>query len=231
MKMAENYKKHLHLAWQSLSEMIAQKTAEPVFPVKAVAGCLCVFAVLLYLPLGVLLFGGFLYLHLILRISARPVVTSDAPSQDIIFAPIDGQIVQLGSDEDGRFILFRPQFFDSHIIYAPIDGELSQHIYFSGKFDKIQLDVNQVHIPEHNMRHEYTIELPTYYVKLQIIASPLNRLISVFVDEGMRLRRREAIASALLQPLIMMHVPDSFELECRISQRCIGGDTPIARKL
>ena len=228
--MAEHKTHHLHLAWQGLSEMIAQKTAEPVFPVKAVAGCLCIFAVILYLPLGVLLFGGFLYLHLILRMSATPILASDSGAQQMIFSPIDGQILTIGNDRYGQFIVFTPQVFDSHVIYAPVEGELAQHIHFSGRFDMVQVSAEEITIPEHNMRHEYVIEFGTESLKLDIVGTRFNRIVSAFIDEGKKLARREAIASAIFHPIIIMHLPDSYQLECHLSQRCIAGDTPIAQK-
>ena len=228
--MAEDTKTPLHTAYTGLSEMIASKIAEPIFPVKAVAGCICVAAIILYLPLGVIMFGGFLYLHLILRIPAGAISSADSGKQEVLCAPIDGQIIYYGSTDTGHFVVFRPQFFDSHIIYSPVAGELGQHIHFSGRFDKIEKNAGRFDVPEQNMRHEYSIELASEHIlRLDIIATPLNRLITSFVDEGMMLDRREPLAASILRPVIIMHVPQSYQLDCRVLQRCVGGDTPIAR--
>ena len=202
--MAEDTKTLLHTAYTGLSEMIASKIAEPIFPVKAVAGCICVAAIILYLPLGVIMFGGFLYLHLILRIPAGAISSADSGKQEVLCAPIDGQIIYSGSTDTGHFVVFRPQFFDSHIIYSPVAGELGQHIHFSGRFDKIEKNAGRFDVPEQNMRHEYSIELGSEHIlRLDIIATPLNRLITSFVDEGMMLERREPMAASILRPVII----------------------------
>jgi hypothetical protein len=111
-----------------------------------------------------------------------------------------------------------------------VAGELGQHIHFSGRFDKIDKNAGRFDVPEQNMRHEYSIELASEHIlRLDIIATPLNRLITSFVDEGMMLERREPMAASILRPVIIMHVPQSYQLDCRVLQRCVGGDTPIAR--
>jgi len=230
--MAEDKNTPLHMAFSGLSEMIASKIAEPVFPVKAVAGCICIAAIILYLPLGVIMFGGFLYLHLILRIPAGAILSDDSSREQILCAPIDGQIIYCGTSDAGHFVVFRPQFFDSHIIYSPVAGELAQHIHFSGRFEQIDHKDGRFDVPEQNMRHEYLIELSSdSAVRLEIIATPMNRLITSFVDEGMMLERRKAMAASILRPVVIMHMPAGYQLDCSVLQRCVGGDTPIARKL
>ena len=82
------------------AELVQSPSVVPGWPVKACVGLLCVGLLAISLPLGVLGFGLLIYIFLILRVTVRP--SSTVLQDDVIYAPVDGQIIAVHELAEGK---------------------------------------------------------------------------------------------------------------------------------
>ncbi len=204
---------------------------QPGWPLLAIAGGLTVILCALYLPAGLMGFSGFIYLHIILYNPRRTL--SKLPSGHIA-APIDGHIlwVHRETSTSRTIVRFRANWLNSHIIYAPIAGQIDQIIWYDGQFTGFADDVLP---PSENARQEIVL-LPEDHVssedKISVFhhGAPLSRLVQSCVQEGRKVSPEMPIALGLLRPRIDISFPASYRLNIYSGQRCLAGETIIAKK-
>jgi hypothetical protein len=204
---------------------------QPGWPLLAIAGGLAVILCALYLPAGLIGFSGFIYLHIILHSLRRAI--SKLPSGHIA-APIDGQILWVHRDKASARITvrFRADWLNSHITYAPIAGQIDQIIWYDGQFTGFADDALP---PPENARQEIAL-LPldgaSSEDKITVChhGAPLSRVLQSCVQEGRKVSPEMPIALGLLRPKIDISFPASYGLDIYPGQRCLAGETIIAKK-
>ena len=215
-----------------LKQMLAAVMAEPVFPIKAISASICIIGCLLYLPLGVVLFGCFVYVHIILRNNGAITQTSTSLSPSSpkrIFSPVDGVVVSVQQTADGIGVYLRSNMLDNHMVLTPIAGEIEQVIHFSGRFEPVNLSSDKMVFPEQNMRYEFWFSHQDQtQLKMHILSHPFCRFITAFSEEGRWIEKGQPISVGLLCPLIYLELPHHTSLNCRQGQRCLAGDTVLA---
>jgi hypothetical protein len=204
---------------------------QPGWPLLAIAGGLAVILCALYLPAGLIGFSGFIYLHIILHSPRRTI--SKLPSGRIA-APIDGQILWVHRDKASARITVRVRadWLNSHITYAPMAGQIDQIIWYDGQFTGFADDALP---PPENARQEIALT-PLHSAssedKITIChhGAPLSRVLQSCVQEGRKVSPEMPIALGLLRPKIDISFPASYGLDIYAGQRCLAGETIIAKK-
>ncbi len=215
-----------------LKQILSSALAEPVFPIKAVCASACIIGTVFYLPLGVILFAVFIYLHLILRVHLNPLPdmhTGGMNATQEIMSPVDGVILDVREEAGKRSIILSPSLLDNHIIYMPISAELDQVIHFSGRFDKLSDNQDTYHIPDQNMRYSFSFTTKAEtQIEMHVVAHPTCRFIATFSEEGRFMQVGQALAFGLFRPVICLELPENAKLKCRQGQRCLAGDSILA---
>ena len=204
---------------------------QPGWPLLAIAGGLAVILCALYLPAGLIGFSGFIYLHIILHSPRRTI--SNLPSGHIA-APIDGQILWVHRDKASARITVRVRadWLNSHITYAPMAGQIDQIIWYDGQFTGFADDALP---PPENARQEIALT-PLHSAssedKITIChhGAPLSRVLQSCVQEGRKVSPEMPIDLGLLRPKIDISFPASYGLDIYAGQRCLAGETIIAKK-
>lgn len=204
---------------------------QPGWPLLAIAGGLTVILSALYLPAGLIGFSGFIYLHIILHSPRRTL--SELPSGHIT-APIDGQVLWVHHDKISArtTVRLRPDWFNSHIAYAPIAGQIDQIIWYDGQFSSFE---DNALPPPENARQEIGI-LPAASsssedrITLCHHGTPMSRILQSCVQEGRKVNPEMPVALGLLRPKIDISFPASYVPSIYAGQRCLAGETNIAKK-
>jgi hypothetical protein len=204
---------------------------QPGWPLLAIAGGLDIILCALYLPAGLIGFSGFIYLHIILHSPRRTL--SELPSGHIA-APIDGQILWVHHDKasERTIVRFRADWLNSHIAYAPMAGQIDQIIWYDGQFMGFADDALP---PPENARQEIALlplDSASFEDKITVChhGAPLSRILQSCLQEGRKVSPDMPIALGLLRPRIDMSFPVSYRLDIYAGQRCLAGQTIIAKK-
>lgn len=214
-----------------LSQMIGQAVHQPVWPVLAAGGSICIVLGFIALPLGVMGLILLLYLRLLARDTVGHRIYEDTQlSSAQIYAPIDGRIVRQIKTEDRHLIICQPSATDSHLVYAPVFGRCDDYLSFAGRFDPIVLESTNLSLPDQNARRSYQFHTPDGdEVSLDIYAHHICRLVLSFVEEGVQITPSDRLGFGLIMPLIVISVPIGYSLTVAEGQRCLAADTVIAR--
>ena len=208
------------------SELIQSPSAVPGWPVKACVGLLCVALLSLSLPLGVLGFGLLIYIFLILRITVRP--SSTVFQDDVIYAPVDGQIIAVYELKEGKkIVILQPDLFDSHLHYSPVYGQIEDITWVDGSFNFNALDV----VPD-NARVRREISWQTkkgQRVEMIQFGSRWCRLIQCFLREGRQTTTAKPVGLALFRGVVMVTFISSKSLKIVSGQRCLAAQTPLGQ--
>ena len=204
---------------------------QPGWPLLAIAGGFAIILCALYLPAGLIGFSGFIYLHIILHSPRRTL--SELPSGHIA-APIDGQILWVHHDNASALTIvrIRADWLTSHIAYAPMAGQIDQIIWYDGQFTGFADDVLP---PPENARQEIallSLDSTSSADKITVChyGAPLSRILQSCVQEGRKVSPDTPIALGLLRPKIDISFPASYSLDIYAGQRCLAGQTIIAKK-
>jgi len=196
----------------------------PGWPVLAAAGAAAAGCSALYLPFGIIVFAGFVYLALILR---QPASTPLPMAADTVCAPIDGRITAVSHDRaTGRTVVrMCPDWLDSHIACAPAAAMTDQSLWLDGTFSRFDADN---HPPQSNARLEQVfITAGGHRIEVVHYGAPVTRLIQSFVEEGRAVRHGTPISLGLLRGYIdvIFHSPAPPPIVA--GMRCIAAQTVI----
>ena len=208
------------------SELIQSPSAVPGWPVKACVGLLCIALLSLSLPLGVFGFGLLIYIFLILRVTVRP--SSTVLQDDVIYAPVDGQIIAVYELKEGKkIVIMQPDPFDSHLHYAPVNGQIEDITWVDGSFNFNALDV----VPDDaRVRREISWQTKKgQYVEMIQFGSRWCRLIQCFLREGRQTTTAKPVGLAMLRGVVMVTFISSKSLKIVSGQRCLAAQTPLGQ--
>lgn len=206
------------------TELIQSPSAVPGWPVKACVGLICVGLLAVSLPLGVFGFGLLIYIFLILRVTVRS--SSIVSQDDVIYAPVDGQIIAVHELEDGKkTVIMQPGVCDSHLHYSPVSGQIEDITWVDGSFNFNALDV----VPDDaRVRREIRWQTKEgQNVKLIQFGSRWCRLIQCFLREGRHTAVDGPVGLALFRGVIMVTFNSSASLKVVSGQRCLAAQTPL----
>ena len=190
------------------------------FSVKAITASIVAFCVWLYLPLGVLAFGCFLYLHLLLRYVAR--TPADTTS---ILSPIDGRVVTIENDGDSTQLTLMSDWLGSQMIYAPMTGVVHDKLWMDGLY----LPPNVATEASDAARFEvYMRDNDDRAIIMKLYGTHFTRLLHVPFEEGQSVMRGEPFGFALLRAQITIHLPQDFKIKVSEGEYCLAGQTAIA---
>ncbi len=208
------------------AELVQSPSAVPGWPVKACVGLLCVGLLSLSLPLGVFGFGLLIYIFLILRVTIRP--SSTVLQDDVIYAPVDGQIIAVHELKEGKkTVIMQPDLYDSHLHYVPIAGQIEDITWVDGSFNFNALDV----VPDDTrVRREISWQTNEgHHVKLTQFGSRWCRLIQCFLREGRHTPVAGPAGFALFRGVVMVTFTSSASLKIVAGQRCLAAQTPLGQ--
>jgi phosphatidylserine decarboxylase len=126
----------------------------------------------------------------------------------------------------------RADWLNSHITYAPMAGQIDQIIWYDGQFTGFADDALP---PPENARQEIALT-PLHSAssedKITIChhGAPLSRVLQSCIQEGRKVSPEMPIALGLLRPKIDISFPASYGLDIYAGQRCLAGETIIAKK-
>jgi phosphatidylserine decarboxylase len=198
---------------------------QPGWSIRAAAGAAVVVCAVIYLPLGVIALSGFIYLLMILHLRDKSQLI-DQPGQ--LVAPIDGQILAVFQDERTQqvTIRIRADWLQSQIAYAPISGRIEQQIWVDGSFSAF--DDNAVP-PADNARQEICISTERAVIEMIYHAGPVSRLFQTWLPEGRQVSPKDAVALGLFRCKMDIRCAAPFKPVVLPGQRCLAGETIIAR--
>ena len=208
------------------AELVQSPSAVPGWPVKACVGLLCVGLLAISLPLGVLGFGLLIYILLILRVTVRP--SSTVLQDEIIYAPVDGQIIAVHELAEGKkAIIMQPDLFDSHLHYAPVAGQIEDITLVHGSFNFNAFDVV---FDDTRVRREISWQTKRgRHVELIQFGSRWCRLIQCFLREGRQTPVAVPAGLALFRGVVMVTFISSKSLKIVPGQRCLAAQTPLGQ--
>ena len=154
---------------------------------------------------------------------------------DLLIAGADGRVSWVGSamppPELGlgdapliRISIFM-SVFDVHINRAPIAGKIERIVYTPGKFFNAELDKAS----EHNERNAFIVKAGGRTYGLVQIAGLVARRILPFAREGQEVVAGERLGLIRFGSRFDVYLPDDVEPLVGEGQRCVAGETVIAR--
>ena len=189
-----------------------------------ISGLICIFAVYIFLPLGILTFLIFLYFLIILR-TTNDNLHGTFVDTEKIFAPIDGNIINIREENNKKVIVFKPEIFSSQIQYSPVVGMIYQQIWYHGTFYNNE---NNDYLNS-NAKREFTFET---HKKNQIIliqtSNPICRFMLSFIREGLKVSPKNAIGLSLFMGNVEIHLPSNYKINILVGQRCLARETIVA---
>lgn len=154
---------------------------------------------------------------------------------DLLIAGADGRVSWVGSamppQELGlgdvplnRISIFM-SVFDVHINRAPVAGRIERIVYTPGKFLNAELDKAS----EHNERNAFIVSSSGRTYGLVQIAGLIARRILPFAREGQEVVAGERLGLIRFGSRFDIYLPDDVEPLVGEGQRCVAGETVIAR--
>ncbi len=170
-----------------------------------------------------------MFVALFFRDPARQV-----PHQpDVITAPADGRIVEVGQAYEGRFLdqeATRVSIFlslsDVHLNRSPIDGQVTFLRYEKGRFRPAFLSS----VPAENERNLIGIDAGEHRALVVQIAGVLARRIVCWVGEGERIKKGHRIGMIRFGSRTELFLPRAAaEVLAQPGDRIKAGETIIGR--
>lgn len=190
------------------------------FAAKAVAGALVIIFTWLALPLGVLAFGGFIFLHLLLRPIERNLISAD----DII-APIDGVITDVRQEGAHWRIELLADHFQSQLIYAPTEALVADKLWIDGDYLSHEEEASEAL----NARYEYQLTSPKGFdVILSIYGARWTRLLHMPFAEGQAMVAGEPFGYGLLRSHVAILLPNDAQISVQKGHSCLAKQTILA---
>ena len=220
-----------------LSDFIVPPGQVPGWPVKACAGLLCVGLLAVALPLGLLALALLIYIWLILRVTVRPnQISGQMPGQisgtavfaDAVYAPVDGRVVHIDSDKQGRQQVFlMPDILDSHLHYAPVSGQTEDITWIDGSFGFSALDMPP---DDQRVRRELTFSTAAGdQVMLTQFGGRQCRLIQCFLREGRKVDTTDCIGLSVFSGVVAVSFASPHDVSVFAGQRCLAAQTVLGR--
>ncbi len=117
--------------------------------------------------------------------------------------------------------------FDVHVNRAPTAGTVSRIVYVPGKFLNADLDKAS----DDNERQYFVIERSDgTRVGFTQIAGLVARRIVRFVDPGERVVAGQRVGLIRFGSRVDVYLPAGFAVEVLPGQRCVAGETVLARR-
>lgn len=190
------------------------------FATKAVAGAIVIVITWLSLPLGFVAFGGFLFLHLLLRPIQRGTISSDG-----LVAPIDGMITDVRQDGAHWRIELLADSFQSQLIYAPIKAVVSDKLWIDGDYLAHEEEASEAL----NARYEYQLSSPEGSdIIFTIYGARWTRLLHMPFSEGQAMVAGEPFGYGLLRSHVAILVPYDSSILVQKGQACLAKQTILA---
>ena len=192
---------------------------------KLIAGALVILCCWLSLGLGFLAFGGFLYLHLLLR--DTPHFHHSLADTDII-APLSGQILAVRHDEQGVSIDIAGDGMSSQLIYAPLSARIEDKLWIDGTYMAFD------DATSHPLRARYDFLAQSTsgdVINLSLFGTSLTRYIHAPFVEGQNMVAQEAFAFGLLRSYLTLQLPKSYQPLISQGDYCIAKQTLLAKKV
>lgn len=208
-----------------LSEILQSPAQVPGWPIKACAGLLCAGLLAVALPLGVLGFALLVYIWLILRVRVARSEASASAAE--IYAPLDGRVVHIDTDADGRCRVFlAPDVLDSHLHYAPVSGRTEDITWIDGSFGFTALDLPP---DDQRVRREITLSTEAgHQVMMTQYGAHWCRLLQCFLREGRQAKPSDCIGLGLFGGVVAVSFPGSAAAVSP-GQRCLAAQTVLGR--
>ncbi len=182
------------------------------------------------------LIGVTLWVALFFRDPVRVTPQGD----DILVAPADGLVTMIarvpvpaemaGEAGIGNAPLVRVSIFmsvfDVHINRTPIAGVIRHVIYISGKFVNADLDKAS---DENERQHIVVESRDGRRIGFTQIAGLVARRILSFVKPGDMVAAGQRIGLIRFGSRVDIYVPDDFGCQVALGQRCVAGETVVAR--
>lgn len=170
----------------------------------------------------------------------RDPVRVTPQGDDLLVAPADGLVtliervpVPLEMAGDGglgiaplvRVSIFM-SVFDVHINRSPIAGTIRQVVYISGKFLNADLDKAS---DENERQHILVESRDGRRIGFTQIAGLVARRILSFVKPGDMVVAGQRIGLIRFGSRVDIYLPDDFGCQVALGQRCVAGETVVAR--
>ncbi len=187
----------------------------------------------LYAPLGWIAFVLTLWCAYFFRDPARVTPIRG----DLVVSPADGRVcfagsavpppdLGLGAISATRVSIFM-NVFDVHVNRAPCAGTVSRIVYVPGKFLNADLDKAS----DDNERQYFLIERGDgTRVGFTQIAGLVARRIVRFVDPGERVVAGQRVGLIRFGSRVDVYLPAGYAAEVLPGQRCVAGETVLARR-
>ncbi|MBA2380010.1 MAG: phosphatidylserine decarboxylase [Blastocatellia bacterium] len=144
---------------------------------------------------------------------------------DIILAAADGKVTRVEELESGKLVSVFLSPIDVHINRSPIQGKVVKVTYVVGK--KHPATSNEASFS--NERNSLTIQNDKMTVICTQIAGILARRIVCWSKEGDDLALGEKFGLIKFSSRTDLLMPPEVELQVKIGDRVVGGETVIAR--
>ncbi len=186
---------------------------------------------------GWLLAGVTAWVAMFFRDPARTTPAGDG----LLISPADGMVCMVatvgvprqlvGDDGLGELIATRVSVFmnvfDVHVNRTPISGRVSRVVYVPGKFLNADLDKAS----DDNERQYFVVEGEDgTRVGFTQIAGLIARRIMRFVEPGDRLVAGQRVGLIRFGSRVDVYLPTGYAVEVLPGQRCVAGETILARR-
>ncbi len=144
---------------------------------------------------------------------------------DIVLSAADGKVTRIEDEAGGKLVSVFLSPLDVHINRAPITGRISKVDYIRGK--KIPATSDQASFV--NERNAITIVGEKMTVVCTQIAGILARRIVCWNKEGDELEIGQKYGLIKFSSRTDLLMPNEVEVQVKIGQRVVGGETIIAK--
>ena len=173
--------------------------------IKLIAGAVVVMMTWLSIGLGFVAFGLFLYLHLLLRRTHRVADVSEAGA---VIAPLDGQVIAVRRGASGLTIIMAGDLSASQLIYAPISASIEDKLWIDGAY----LPFEDVESHPLSARYEFLLETQEgKMISLSVFGGSWTRYIHAPFSDGQHVNQGEPFAFGLMQSLVTVHLPATYQ--------------------
>lgn len=152
--------------------------------------------------------------------------------ESIVVSPADGLVLKVDeapyplTNENSRRVSIFLSVFDVHVNWAPVSGTVKKIVYSKGKFFFAHLDKASLL----NERNLFVMEDNAgRNISVIQIAGIVARRIVCWVDEGMKLTRKDRLGMIRFGSRVEVFMPPGTEFLVKPGDRVKGGATPIGR--
>lgn len=199
------------------------------FIIKAVMGAVVVTLALVNTGLGFVGLGLFVYLHLLLHETRRPIITN--PQTGAILCPLDGTISAVRHHNGFSEIDISGDLLASQIIFSPVRGRIDDRLWIDG----VHLPLADQDAASLNARLDFAMSASSATdtqnaVSMSIVAGPMSRYIYSPFVEGQVIEYGEAFGFALARSLVIVRVPSLYQIDARVGETCLARQTILASR-